>query len=291
MIPEQAWDCHVHVVGDPEHYPMLPSRPYTAGLATVDDLRAHLARIGLQRAVIIQPSFYGTDNRCLLDALHEMEGDARGIAVLDLSVSNAELKRMDEAGVRGIRLNLESYGLSAGGDLRDTLEQWAKRVADLGWHLQVYAAWSVIRPCLPWLGSLPVPVVIDHFGLVPPAGEQQDGKEPGGEASEQASQLLAEALAGGNIYVKLSGSYRVPGASPAGLTRLARSLVSANADNVVWASDWPHTNREPGKAPTEVSAFRQVAPQGLLAEITDWLPDEDTARKVLRDNPERLYRF
>jgi predicted TIM-barrel fold metal-dependent hydrolase len=281
MIPEQACDCHVHVVGDPAHYPMLPSRPYTAGLATVGDLRAHLARIGFQRAVIIQPSFYGTDNRCLLDALHEMEGDARGIAVLDLSVSDAELARMDEEGVRGIRLNLESHGLGAGADLQGTLERWAQRIADLGWHLQVYAAWSVIQSCLPWLGALPVPVVIDHFGLVPVAGEE----------STRAEQQLARALAGGNLYVKLSGSYRVPGTTPEGMIRLARSLVGANVDNVVWASDWPHTNREQGKAPTEVSAFRHVDPQGLLTEIADWLPDDDAARKVLRDNPERLYRF
>lgn len=285
MIPAQACDCHVHVVGDPLAYPMLPDRPYTAGIATVADLRAHLARIGFRRAVIVQPSFYGTDNRCLLDALREMEGDARGIAVLDPSVSDAELARMDEAGVRGIRLNLESRGLSDTRQLADTLRQWAGRIADFGWHLQVYAAWPVIRSCLPWLGSLPAPVVIDHFGLVPLAGDAA-GRDGG-----QDGDLLAQALAAGNLHVKLSGSYRVPGASPAGIKQLARKLLAANADKVVWASDWPHTNREPGKAPTEVSAYRDIQPSRLLAEIAEWLPDKDTARKVLQENPERLYRF
>lgn len=281
MIPELACDCHVHVVGDLAHYPMVPTRPYTAGVATVADLRAHLARIGFRRAVIIQPSFYGTDNRCLLDALDEMQGDARGIAVLDPSVSDAELLHMDRAGVRGIRFNVESYGLGAGDDLRKTLEQWARRVADLDWHLQVYAAWSVLHPCLPWLASLPAPVVIDHFGLAPLAGEE----------AQQAARLLADALAGGNVYVKLSGSYRIPGTNQTGVTRLARALVAANVRNVLWSSDWPHTNREPGKAPTEVSAFRPIAPQGLLDEIQDWLPDRETARQVLQENPRRLYRF
>lgn len=281
MIPAQACDCHVHVVGDPVHYPMMPDRPYTAGRATVPDLRAHLSRIGFERAVIVQPSFYGTDNRCLLDALREMDGDARGIAVLDPSISSPELAQMDKAGVRGIRLNLESRGLTDGKDLKGTLQQWAERAADLGWHLQIYAAWSVIQSCLPWLGSMAAPVVIDHFGLVPLA--QGD--------TGQAGHLLAQALATGNIYVKLSGSYRVPGASPTGIKQLARSLISANVDNLVWASDWPHTNREPGKAPTEVSAFRHIEPQGLLAEIADWLPDADDARKVLQENPARLYRF
>lgn len=281
MVSEQACDCHVHVVGDPIAYPMLPSRPYTAGVATVADLRSHLSRIGFQRAVIVQPSFYGTDNRCLLDALVEMNGTARGIAVLDPSASDAELARMDEAGVRGLRLNLESHGLRNTQDMAATLRQGAARIAGLGWHLQVYAAWPVIRSCLPWLGSLPAPVVIDHFGLLPLATA----------SSEEDGDLLAQALSKGNLHLKLSGSYRVPGANPSTLTQLALKLVAAAPNRVVWASDWPHTNREPGKAPTEVSAYRDIPPQRLLAEIADWLPDPDTARKVLRENPEKLYRF
>src|SRR5690606_29261980 len=153
-----------------------------------------LARIGFRRAVIVQPSFYGTDNRCLLDALDEMAGDARGVAVLAPSVTDTELARMDAAGVRGVRLNLESHGLRDASQLKGRLEQWARRVTDLGWHLQVYAAWPVIRSCLPWLGALPAPVVIDHFGLMP----------LGGDAASQDSRLLAHALADGHLYIKLS---------------------------------------------------------------------------------------
>src|SRR5690606_23587443 len=102
MIPALACDCHVHVVGDFSRYPMLANRPYTAGVASVADLRAHLSRIGFQRAVIIQPSFYGTDNRCLIDALEEMGGDARGVVVLNADASRHELLRLNEAGVRGV---------------------------------------------------------------------------------------------------------------------------------------------------------------------------------------------
>lgn len=280
-IPAHACDCHVHVVGDPQRYPMLPDRPYTAGPASVADLRAHLARIGFERAVIIQPSFYGADNQCLLDALKEMEGNARGIAVASPTVSDSELKKMHEAGVRGLRLNLESTGLRDAASLKATLQKWAWRIAGLGWHLQVYAAYPVLTPCLPWLGALPVPVVIDHFGLVPLDGTN----------SERDAAALAQALSGGDLYVKLSGAYRIPGGTPQGVAQLAQTLIAAKADKLIWASDWPHTNREPGKAPTQISRFRDISAAQLLNEVAQWLHDADTARKILSDNPARLYRF
>src|SRR5690606_20643831 len=143
--------------------------------------------------------------------------------------------------------------------------------------LQVYAAYPVLTPCLPWLGALPVPVVIDHFGLVPLDGTN----------SERDAAALAQALSGRDLYVKLSGAYRIPGGTPQGAAQLSQTLIAAKPDKLIWASDWPHTNREPGKAPTQISRFRDISAAQLLNEVAQWLHDADTARKILSDNPAR----
>ena len=280
-LPQPACDCHVHVIGPSDRYPMLPDRQYTPGLASVNDLRAHLQRTGVERAVIIQPSFYGTDNRCTLDALDALSSAGRGIAVVDRGISDKELAELNARGMRGIRLNLESSGDCNVQRTLDDLTYWATRLATLNWHVQVYASFPVIVQVLQALPDLPVPIVIDHFAMAP--AHTQEG--------DPAWATLLHALQRGSIYVKLSAPYRIGAPEPDHALPLVRSLLATNPDRLLWASDWPHTNRTPGKKPTQVSPFRPISSDQLRSQISVWLNDENTARKVLVVNPAKLYGF
>ncbi len=274
-------DTHVHVFGDRDRHPMAQDRHYTPGPASAEALRAHLAGQGLSRAVIIQPSVYGTDNGCLLEALAAMQGDARGVAVLDPATDATTLRVLDAAGVRGVRINLESSGGAQAEALRAQLAQWAPRLADLGWHLQVYAPLAVIAECAAEVRALPVPLVLDHVALWPDATSQAP-----------ACRSVLALLEDGCVYIKLSASYRVP--LPAeGLRAVAQRLAACRPDRLLWASDWPHTNREPGRHRLEVSRYRDIAPAHLREEREAWLGGAQSAlaRQVLAENPQRLYRF
>jgi len=281
-LPAGACDCHVHVIGDPARYPMVADRHYTPRLATPQDLLRHMAGLGLARAVIVQPSVYGTDNRCLLDGLRALNGAGRGVAVLDAAVRPDELQDLHAQGVRGLRINLESTGRSDAQSIRAELAAWARRLAPLGWHLQVYASLDAIAAAAPALAGLPVPVVLDHFAMIPAGTAPRDPRV----------QAVLDLVARGAAYVKLSAPYRIdaPGAAPEAVAALAAAFIAGNPDRILWASDWPHTNREPGKAAHEPSAYRQIGSGRLAQGIGAWLPGTVRAR-VLVDNPARLYGF
>ncbi|MDQ7957500.1 MAG: amidohydrolase family protein [Pseudomonadota bacterium] len=275
-LPAGACDCHVHVIGPQERYPMVDGRHYTPGPAGLEALRAHLAGLGLQRAVIVQPSVYGTDNQCLLDALERMEGCGRGVAVPSEDASPAALREMHARGVRGVRINLESAGgrdVEVAGRL---LEHWSARVGDLGWHLQLYAAAQVTAALADRLSRLPAPVVLDHFALAE-AGSQDGGG------------VLTQLLRTGHVHVKLSAPYRL--ASPGLAARWARIFLQAAPHAVLWGSDWPHTAREPGRDAHQVSAYRVVARETLAATLYEWLYTPGLRQQVLADNPQALYAF
>ncbi len=284
MMRTGGCDTHVHVVGDAHTYTMVDERQYTPGPAPVSALQAHLQNQGLTRAVIIQPSVYGTDNQCMLDALHAMQGQARGVAVLDTQTPKASLQTMDAQGVRGVRLNLESSGahdVALNAEvLRKALQTWAPRLAELGWHIQVYAPLAVTVACAACIHQLPVPVVLDHFALWADASC----------ASPESSSLL-QLLEAGRIYIKLSASYRSPIQDASALLALSQRLLAIRPDRLLWASDWPHTNREPGKGPHEVSRYRAISAKSLRHERKQWLPNTQLQQQVLVDNPSRLYRF
>lgn len=286
QLPAGACDCHVHVVAPQADYPMLADRHYTPGPASADALRAHLQRLGLAHAVIVQPSIYGSDNRLLVDSLLAFDGAARGVAVADEDISDAALARLHDAGVRGLRVNLESTGASDAAAVSRALSAWAGRLAGQGWHIQVYASLDAIASAAPALARLPVPVVLDHFAMIPTQLALDDPR---------VRQVL-DLVGNGAAYVKLSASYRISAApDDAGeaerVTALARAFIGCNPERALWASDWPHTNREPGKLPTQVSAYRDVSPDRLLREIEAWLPDAALQRQVLAANPAALYGF
>lgn len=281
-LPPGACDCHTHVVGDAAAYPMVADRPYTPAPAPHSALAEHLRRNGLQRVVLVQPSFYGTDNRCLLDSLASLQGAGRGVAVVHEDVDDATLDALHAAGVRGLRVNVESTGVRDPRVIVAALQLRALRIARLGWHLQVYAAPAALAAVAGALGAMHIPVVLDHFAMVPAA-------TPAGEPVLRA--LLA-LLRAGNAYVKLSAPYRIDtGAPPAAVAALARLFLDTAPQRVLWGSDWPHTNREPGRQPHEVSRYRNVDPELLAAQLEDWLPSAALRREVLVDNPARLYGF
>jgi len=273
-LPEAACDCHVHVVGPPERYQMTSARRYTPGPASVSMLQAHLRQLGLQRMVIVQPSIYGTDNQCLLDSLAALEDSARGVAVLPEDVAPYVLRDMHAQGVRGIRINLESLGERDDALASPQLAHWGARIAGLGWHIQLYAAPAVIETLASQLAHLPVPVVIDHFGLPMAAHHVR---------------VIADLLRAGNAYVKLSAPYRL--ASQEDAPVYAQHYLRAAVHRVLWATDWPHTARDPGRSLHEVSPYRPVSSADLLDALRKWLPTPAVRQQVLVDNPAGLYGF
>ena len=277
-------DCHVHVVGPQANYPMVAERHYTPPSASIEDLRAHMARVGLTRAVIVQPSFYGFDNRCLLDSLRELGPAGRGVAVVDETVRDEELRSMSSQGVSGIRFNLESAGVRDPRSMLAGLARWGERLAPLGWHIQIYASLPAIVKAARQLGQLPVPVVLDHFAMVPSSSQNGD----------VTVDVVMALVRSGKAFVKLSAPYRIGAQMPearAAVGRLAAEYLGANPDRVLWGSDWPHTQREGGRSPHEVSAYRQVSSAELAQTIEAWLPRAELRERVLVKNPEALYRF
>lgn len=276
-------DCHVHVIGGDTDYPMLPDRAYTPPAASLSALRRHLDTLGLGRVVLVQPSIYGTDNRCLLDALSELGECARGVAVVDASITDDELAALDAAGVRGVRVNLESTGADDVAAASDVLRTLAARIATYRWHIQIYASSRVVAALADVIATLPIHVVLDHFATIP--------AQPGiGHPHFAAVEALVRS---GRAYVKLSAAYRVSAHSPrhADVAPLARALIEANDERVLWGSDWPHTNRLPGAKPLDVSPFRAIDDMALLEEAHAWSTSDTVRHKLFVANPARLYRF
>ena len=253
----------MHIFGPPARYPLAHDRTYTPSEAPVEGLLALQERLGLERAVIVQPSVYRTDNSCTLDALRRLGPRARGVAVIDSRTPREELEYMERAGVRGVRINLQT----SGGDPALIVEA-AARVAPLGWHIQVFTRVPVLRQ----LGPLPVPLVVDHFGL--PASMEDVGG-------------LATLLREGNTYVKLSGSHRLP-MEPG---PVVRALLEANPERCVWGSDWPHPFTRGARDPSKVQPFDPIDDAAALERLHGWAGDAALFRKILVDNPARLYDF
>ncbi|WP_312380783.1 amidohydrolase family protein [Pseudomonas oryzihabitans] len=266
--PAGSVDCHMHLYDD--RYPAAPGAKLLPPNASLDDYHQLQALLGLQRMVIVTPSTYGTDNGCLLDGLARSGGQARGVAVIDRSITEAELQDLHKAGVRGIRFNL-SYG---GADLAD-LEPLAARVDELGWNVQVVAPGNQLVELESRLQRLPARLVIDHLGHVP---------QPEGVQSP-AFAVLGRLLDGGRTWVKLSGPYiRSRNGPPdyADVGAVARELVRRHPERLLWGSDWPHPTVAAGNKPDDGHIF------DLLAE---WAPDERGRTAILRDNPVSLYGF
>jgi predicted TIM-barrel fold metal-dependent hydrolase len=276
LMPQGATDCHNHIMGPQAKYPYAATRIYTPPEASLADLRGLRVQIGVARNVIVTPSVYGFDNRCTADALAELGNTARGIAVIPPGISDAELARLNAQGFKGARLNTGSKGLA------ETLAAFAPRFKPLAWHVQVVGTLPTIVPFMPQLAGLGVPVVLDHFGGAPGEG--------GGDSKD--FHALLDLVRAGNSYVKLSAPYdRSKRPDYSDMTPLARALIEAAPDRMLWGTNWPHPGQDRTIPVSQIMPYQKVDNEMLVRRLAQWCPDLPTRRRILAENPETLYGF
>ena len=284
-VPAHACDCHTHIIGGADRFPFLPSRTYTPETAPPEEMAALHRALHIERVVIVTPSVYGIDNSATLYGMKARGSSARGIAVIDENTPESDLDAMGKAGVRGIRLNLATAGPADPAVGRQRFQQAAGRMRRRGWHIQVYAGLAVVSAIKDLVLDAPVPVVFDHFG----GARAALGLEQPGFAD------LLELVRRGKAHVKLSGAYRASTLTPdyADVAPFAKALIAANSDRILWGTDWPHpaTTTPAGRAPTDVTPMLQIDDGRLLNQLAVWAPEAAIRRKILVENPARLYGF
>jgi predicted TIM-barrel fold metal-dependent hydrolase len=282
-VPPGACDCHVHVFGDPKKYPFFAGRTYTPETASVDELKRSLAALHMERVVIVQPSVYGTDNSATLDGMRELGSRARGVAVIDDKTTDAQLDAMGKAGIRGIRLNLATAGINDPAAARQRFENAVGRARNRGWHIQFNTQLPVIDALSKEFLASPVTIVIDHFG----------GATAVGGVDQPGFGALVNLVKSGKAYVKISGAADSVSTRPdfGDVTPLARALVTANPQRILWGSNWPHpgSNAVAGRKPTDLAPHVPTDDGKVLNLLPVWVPDASTRRLILTENPARLY--
>ncbi|MBI3041819.1 MAG: amidohydrolase family protein [Betaproteobacteria bacterium] len=273
-LPAKACDTHAHVMGPKARYAYSPARVYTPPDCLLTDYLRMLDTLGVERAVLVQPSVYGTDNTVMLEAMKAAGGRLRGVAVVAEDISDAELKKLDGAGVRGVRVNIVDVKDRKPGTLpMDALGKLARRVAPLGWHMEFLMHADEFPDLDRAFADFPVEIVLGHLGYMN-IGEKPEA--PGFQA-------LLRLMKSGKAWLKLTGPYRItraplpyPDTVP-----FAKALLAANRERVIWGTDWPHV------------MLRGVMPNdGDLADVlADWIPDAGLREQVLVTNPARLYGF
>jgi predicted TIM-barrel fold metal-dependent hydrolase len=284
-LPAGGCDCHLHVIGPFDRYPLAAERAYNVAEAPLDAHERMKRQVGLERTVLVQASGHGTDNRAMLAGLAQLGPRGRGVAVLGPDAPVHELEALHAAGVRGLRLNLVTLGSRHAGDRAQLVARYGKLLAPLGWHLQVFADSATICSLEVALRRCAVDVVIDHMGL-PEA--HKDVEQPGFQA-------VLRLAADGNAWVKLAGADRITRKS--GKLRDAipfmRELVDAAPGQLVWGSDWPNIGFHAGTQVKDDALLphRELDAGELLDVLIEAVPDEEARRAILVDNPARLYGF
>ena len=279
-VPAGACDTHTHVFCDPARFPYAPTSRYRHEPATPDDMRAFHRALDIERVVIIQPSAYGTDNRCTIDGVTQLGAGARAVTAIDDSFSDAMLDDMHASGVRGIRVGIgQTLAVAA-----SRLEPAFQRLAGRDWHINTAVRLSMMEELSGLISASPVPIVIDHFaGPQASLGVQQPGFD-----------VVLDLLREGTIYVKLSRIHNLSTQAPdyAEVAPLARALIAANPQRILWGTDWPHAGiRPPGYSATDISPYFQIDDGRVFNQFPVWAPDADLRKTILVDNPARLYGF
>jgi predicted TIM-barrel fold metal-dependent hydrolase len=284
-VPPGACDCHVHVFGDPDRFPMAAGRLYTPPPASVADLRRLHDRLHMERVVIVTPSVYGTNNDCTVDAIRQLRPHARGVAVVAPETTASELDELRRGGIRGIRLNFETVGITDPNVALERFRLASAQVAKHGLHIQINTRLSVLEPLESEIARGPATVVFDHFAQA----EAARGVDQPGFA------VLVRLLKSGRAYAKVSSAYRISTRPPdyADVAPLARALIAANPERILWGSDWPHpdSTRRPGRSPTDLATPLPVDDGAVLNQLAVWAPEPTIRHKILVENPARLYGF
>ena len=272
--PAKACDAHFHIFGPTSRFPYSPERAYTPPEAPLEALLAMHARLGFERGVAVQGNGHGTDNSVIVDACKREPRRMRGIAIVKPTVTRRKLKEMADAGVRGLRFHHLPHDASRhSGQGIEAFLKLAPHMADLGLHVQLHMDARELPAVVPSLKDWKLPVVIDHFG---------SAKAVAGTANP-AFQELRKLLAEGRAWVKISGTYRIsmqypdyPDARP-----LHEALLAANPDQLLWGTDWPHPR-----------LAKNMPDTGHLLDLFNtWTPGEALRRKILVENPAKLYGF
>jgi 2-pyrone-4,6-dicarboxylate lactonase len=267
-VPAGAWDVHVHIFGPADRYPHVQKPHYTLPDGNLSQYRALMPVIGMERFVIVQPSFYGTDNSCLLDTLDLIGDTARGVVMIDSDITESTLEDFHRRGVRAVRLDLFRRARLPLAEILSYILETEARVKPFGWHLQFYAPGYIVRDLVGFLKTLRIDFVIDHMGYM----LEEDGLK-----SNDFAELL-NLLDGGHAYLKLSGAYRI--AKKRGyafVEPVAKAIVERAPERAVWGSDWPHISNS------------DIDTGELLSLLERWAPSVSTRQKILVDNPHRLF--
>jgi 2-pyrone-4,6-dicarboxylate lactonase len=273
-LPKLACDTHAHILGPIARYAYSPERVYTPPDCLLGDYQAMLATLGVERAVLVQPSVYGTDNTVMLDALRAAGNRFRGVAVVDQDMNQPDMLALNAAGVRGVRVNIVDVKDRKPGTLPMVqLTAFAKRIAPLGWHMEFLMHCDEFPDIDRTFGDFPVDIVLGHLGYMKTSlGVNNAG-----------FQALLRLMKAGKAWVKFTGPYRISGEPlpHADTISYAHALIAANPQRVLWGTDWPH-----------VMVKSAMPNDGDLCDLlSEWIPDADTREQVLVRNAAQLYGF
>ena len=270
-MPAGACDTHMHIFGPLSEYPMYPKSRYPLPEgATYEHWLALMERLGLERFVIVQPSFYDTDNRFALDVLKWAGQRARGVAMIDLDISDQELERYHALGVRAVRVDLFKRAALPISEIEDYVRAIVARIAPLGWHLQFYAPGNVVRDLLGLMARLDMDLVVDHMGYMLHDETLTDAD----------FERLLDLTVNARVHIKLTGAYRLrKDGDYSAVHRVARAIVERAPDRTIWGTDWPHV------------PYLGFDTGELVDMLSIWAPDDETRRKTLVDNPARMFGF
>ncbi len=273
-LPRGTIDCHAHIFGPESKYALSPARGYTPPDASLETyLELHRTLGGIERAVLTQPSVYGTDNSCMLDAVDLMDGRFKAVAAVDENITDMELEVLHARRVRGARVNIVDKG-GMPFDGIAAVRRFTERIKDLGWHLEVLIHVHEFEDLRATMNSMAVDVSVGHLGYM---------KTDNGIDHPGFREFL-DLVRDGHCWVKVSGSYRITTMEKTpycDVTPYAKALIEANEDRVIWGTDWPHPALK-GNMPNDGA---------LLDQLADWAPDEAVRKKILVENSEKLYGF
>jgi predicted TIM-barrel fold metal-dependent hydrolase len=277
--PAKACDTHFHVFGPPEKFPFVSTHEYTPPAAPLEHYQKMLAVIGIERAVVVQPSVHGLDNSATLDAIKNAGGKFRGVGRIDEKTPKDEIRRLHDGGIRGVRFNL--LDRPRGNVKLDVLDRCIENVVDLNWSIDLHIDMKNLLAQEKRICGMPVPVVLDHIARVKPA-----------EGLGQAGfQLLLDLLKLPHVWVKVSGADKIcdttvhiyHGLPFVDVVPYAQAVIAAAPGQVIWGTDWPHSNNfAPGHTPNDGD---------LVDLLAAFAPDAPVRKKILVDNPARLYGF